>query len=563
MDGEDCATSKLSAFFRLMRRIDVYLRKKNNLEVTEEEELEYAKDIERGLVQKLHTIPEKELIEGYRYDPIIKRFAWKQMKQSEWVVRTFKSDTIAFIQTVSPMTKDRDRYYVSLLLHHIRKPKCFDDLKFGHPTFALACAELGLIGTDDEYVNNILAAGQTPETNRRSFDHLLSTNNIRFPSHFINSIFDRLTSDLVVTHYQRYGIPLDENESLLFLSEEEQKRAYLLFIIGTWNLELSFEELNFTPEDIELFCTFEAPPLLEENIGSNSNIGSEFRVTSVTEVEHEMVLSRLNPIQLSHFHTITDAVMNDNPSNTDKNVFFLDAPAGSGKTFVTELMIQSLRLKNKLVLPVASTGIASLLLEKGMTAHKCFKIPIHTEYSCNPSSPLACSPAPEMCEVLANCDFIVWDEVTMSPLSVIDGVDQLMRKVKERDDKPFGGCTVLFSGDFRQCLLIVKGNPTIGEVFQRCTLSSSFINGIQFLTMTENMRILSSNHSPEQLTLLKTQSEFLLDIGSGLHLASGRGLENINILTQNLHAFYPSDGQWYENFIRKYIQPLNYNFVLI
>ena len=83
-----------------------------------------------------------------------------------------------------------------------------------------------------------------------------------------------------------------------------------------------------------------------------------------------------------------------------------------------------------------------------------------------------------------------------------------MRKVKERDDKPFGGCTVLFSGDFRQCLLIVKGNPTIGEVFQRCILSSSFINGIQFLTMTENMRILSSNHSPEELTLLKTQSEF-------------------------------------------------------
>ena len=42
-----------------------------------------------------------------------------------------------------------------------------------------------------------------------------------------------------------------------------------------------------------------------------------------------------------------------------------------------------------------------------------------------------------------------------------------------------------------------------------------------------------------------------MDIGSGLHLASGRGLENINILTQNLHAFYPPDGQWYENFIRK------------
>ena len=59
---------------------------------------------------------------------------------------------------------------------------------------------------------------------------------------------------------------------------------------------------------------------------------------------------------------------------------------------------------------------------------------------------------------------------------MIDGVDQLMRRVKERNDKPFGGCVVLFSGDFRQCLPIVKGNPTIAEVFQRCILSSSFID---------------------------------------------------------------------------------------
>ena len=75
---------------------------------------------------------------------------------------------------------------------------------------------------------------------------------------------------------------------------------------------------------------------------------------------------------------------------------------------------------------------------------------------------------------------------------MIDGVDQLVRRVKERNDKPFGGCVVLFSGDFRQCLPIVKGNPTIAEVLQICILSSSFID----------------------IGFIEDQLKFLLDIGS-------------------------------------------------
>jgi replicative superfamily II helicase len=56
---------------------------------------------------------------------------------------------------------------------------------------------------------------------------------------------------------------------------------------------------------------------------------------------HEMQLSRLTPVQRSHFETITKAVL-EGPGD-GKNIFFLNAPAGSGKTFVTELMVQALR----------------------------------------------------------------------------------------------------------------------------------------------------------------------------------------------------------------------------
>jgi chromosomal replication initiation ATPase DnaA len=54
-----------------------------------------------------------------------------------------------------------------------------------------------------------------------------------------------------------------------------------------------------------------------------------------------MQLSRLTPVQRSHFETITKAVL-EGPGD-GKNIFFLNAPAGSGKTFVTELMVQALR----------------------------------------------------------------------------------------------------------------------------------------------------------------------------------------------------------------------------
>ena len=71
-----------------------------------------------------------------------------------------------------------------------------------------------------------------------------------------------------------------------------------------------------------------------------------------------------------------------------KNIFFLDAPAGSGKTYVTELMIQALRFKGRLVIPIASTDMAVLLLEQGMTAHKCDII--FWDDTCNSEKALQC-----------------------------------------------------------------------------------------------------------------------------------------------------------------------------
>ena len=68
----------------------------------------------------------------------------------------------------------------------------------------------------------------------------------------------------------------------------------------------------------------------------------------------------------------------------------------------------------------------------------------------------------------------------MSPPSIISGVDNLMRKAKGVPNKPFGGCVVVFSGDFRQCLPIVVGRAPLSEIVKRCIPSAEFEPEIDF-----------------------------------------------------------------------------------
>jgi len=57
-------------------------------------------------------------------------------------------------------------------------------------------------------------------------------------------------------------------------------------------------------------------------------------------------------------------------------VFFLDGPGGSGKTFVYKVLLALVRRDGHVAIGVASSHIATLLLEGGRTAHSIFKIPI-------------------------------------------------------------------------------------------------------------------------------------------------------------------------------------------
>jgi len=92
------------------------------------------------------------------------------------------------------------------------------------------------------------------------------------------------------------------------------------------------------------------------------------------------VEDRLNDDQRSAYETILNVV-----TNKEGKLFFVYGSGGTGKTFVWTTLLSYLRGQGKIMLAVASLGIASLLLLGGRTAHSRFKIPIelHDESTCN------------------------------------------------------------------------------------------------------------------------------------------------------------------------------------
>ena len=137
-------------------------------------------------------------------------------------------------------------------------------------------------------------------------------------------------------------------------------------------------------------------------------------------------------------------------NNNSGKTFFLHSAGDCGKTFVCNTIAAAVHAQGKIALCMASSGIASLLLEGGRTAHSTFKIPLQINDTsfCNISQ---CSNAYPL---LQQTSIIIWDEVPMQNKYAFDAVDRILQDLLG-NNLPFGGITVLFSGDFRQTLPVI------------------------------------------------------------------------------------------------------------
>ncbi|MCH84497.1 ATP-dependent DNA helicase PIF1 [Trifolium medium] len=137
--------------------------------------------------------------------------------------------------------------------------------------------------------------------------------------------------------------------------------------------------------------------------------------------------------------------------------FFLYGYGGTGKTFLWRTLSAALRSQGKIVINVASSGIASLLLPNGKTAHSTFCIPleINDKSTCNIKQD--CFRA----QLLRATSLFIWDEAPMMNRYCFEAFDRTMRDLmgkvdKQNRKKPFGGKVVVLGGDFRQILPVIR-----------------------------------------------------------------------------------------------------------
>ncbi|KAG5040048.1 hypothetical protein JHK82_012188 [Glycine max] len=193
------------------------------------------------------------------------------------------------------------------------------------------------------------------------------------------------------------------------------------------------------------------------------------------------VLLLLTDQQTKIYNQIIQAV-----NKNEGEMFFLYGYGGTRKTFIWKTLAASLRVDNKIVIMVASSGIASFL--------------------------------------------IIWDEAPMAHKFCFEALDRSLRdaiKVKSSSDKIFGGKVMLFGGDFRQILPVIpRGSRS--DIVNSNINSTCLWNHCHVLALSKNMR-LEANTDAIDKEETAAFAKWILNIGDGIAGQQNDGYGSIEI----------------------------------
>ena len=425
-------------------------------------------------------------------------YVWNE-KNKKWTrrKRPKKSDAIGRIYTAHP--NSGERFYLRMLLCKVRGASSYESLRTVEGTvfntFKDACRELGLLADDKEWKDCLQEAAMHlgPRHLRQLFVTILFNNQPNNP-------------------YKLWNMKLDDGNMLkCFMSDDFRiQRAQL-------------QQTNRNSvEEADIQCCLHT---IQEDLLSVSN-GSmsleHFGIPLATTPRHELHIhppnqlfnaarqegewrsayAAFNDDQLQAFNEIDSAV-----SARHHKIFFLSAVGGTGKTFLFNSLLAKWRSKGKVVIAVASTGIAALLLQNATTVHSAFKVPLQIM----PGSACSISARSDQGRMLLQSQAILWDEATMSGKDVVDCVNQLFQSLTGNKTEPFGGKVVVFGGDFRQTLPVVGKRQGRAGIVSKTIQKCDFWPSVQLLRLTINERVRQNGNDDQAQRF----SNFLLQIGEG------------------------------------------------
>ncbi|XP_025611625.1 uncharacterized protein [Arachis hypogaea] len=438
------------------------------------------------------------LARSLTYCEFPQKFVWKD-DISMWIPRK-QGYSIGRLTHV-PRGNGED-YYLRLLLNIQKGCTSFEEIRtvdgVTHNTFKEACYALGLLQDDKEFIDAILEASTWASANyvRDLFVMLLISNNIACPDFVLERCYKELSEDILFEQRRIHHV------QDLHLSDEHIMNLTLAKIEDKMQANgRSLKEFPAMPyPSLDLFHGLEDRLLLDEVNFDRSLLKQQYMQSLKTMTDE----------QRSAFDTIVDSVNNDRGG-----FFFLYGYGGTGKTFIWNTLSAYLRCGGNIVLNVASSGIASLLLPNGPTAHSRFKIPL----SINEDSICNIKPGTPLCKLICKAKLIIWDEAPMLSKYCYEALDKSLKDILRfqpsfNPNLPFGGKVVVLGGDFRQILPVIPMGSR-QDIVQACISSSYLWDFCTVLKLSKNMR-LTVGGMVEVDDDIKAFADWLIQIGNGL-----------------------------------------------
>ncbi|CAN6999808.1 unnamed protein product, partial [Brassica rapa subsp. trilocularis] len=354
-------------------------------------------------------------------------FVWNN-NSKVWSERK-KGKTIGRIVAVHPSAGDR--YYLRILINKIKGPRSYDELKtfndVKYPDFKSVCHARGYLDDDVEWHESMSEGARTatPYQLRDMFVTFLTTCFVASPKGLWEHSWKSMSEDIL---HKRQRILGHTNLEL----DDETLEQYTLIEVEKL-MRMQDRSLNDIKEMPKI-----KPVLLKELGNSLWNQEMDYDVAEET-LRHDNQYKLLNAEQRAIYESVLDSV-----DKKDGKLFFVHGAGGTGKTFLYQTIISRLRSRKQIVLPVASSGIAALLLPNGRTAHSRFNIPLKLDEDklCN------IKPGTMLAELIEKTDLIIWDEAPMTHKHAFEALDKTLKDIMSMKnphakDQTFGGKTVL------------------------------------------------------------------------------------------------------------------------
>ncbi|XP_042962474.1 uncharacterized protein LOC122296741 [Carya illinoinensis] len=266
-------------------------------------------------------------------------YVWSQQYKI-WTIRK-KQVVIGRIVTANPF--EGERYYLQMLLNHIRGHLSFDHLKTVNgilaPTFREAATMYGLLQRDDSLEECLYEASlyQMSFSLRRLFATILVYCNPTNPRDLWEHFKQDMSADFQLVESSSSTVRTETLRSISTIFESMGRNINSFHLIDQ-NIDFNQDEFLFREIDDEL-----AIPILEENLHASTLLNCE---------------------QQNAYNSILQKVLSNETA-----IFFIDGRGGTGKTLLYKALLATIRTKQLIALATVSSGVAASILLGGRTAH--------------------------------------------------------------------------------------------------------------------------------------------------------------------------------------------------